>query len=134
MRVVYDTNVLVAIFARRGEILKFKQDVLVGRVVPVTSTFILSELETVLQRSFGLTRQRAKSHTKLLERIAEVVKVDKIEKVARDQDDDHVLAAALTGSAEFIVTLDKDLLVLGKYKDTQILNLVDFRAELQKNK
>lgn len=116
MRVVYDTSVLAKILARRGELLKLKQNVLSGKVTLISSEYILNELEAVLSSKFGLTKQKAKIRMQLLARIAEVVFPTNVERVARDPADDYILAAALTGRAKCIVTLDKDLLVLKQHK------------------
>jgi uncharacterized protein len=121
MRLVYDTNVLVAIFARRGEIIKFKRSVSSGQITLIISNEILDELERVLYRSFGFSRQKAKATTRLVANIAEVVQVSAIEPVSRDPKDDHVLAAALAGKADRILTYDIDLLILKKYNDIPIL-------------
>lgn len=116
MRVVYDTNVLATMLSRRDEILRLKQAVASGRVTLVTSLFILNELETVLAEKFGLTKQGAKSRTRLLGHVAEVVKPLRVEKVVRDPDDDFIVATAIAGQAQYIVTLDKDLLELKTHK------------------
>ena len=127
MRVVYDTNVLVTILLRRGEILKFKQAVLTGNIVPVTSNFILDELSEVLQHKLGLTKQKSKANVRVFARVAEIVKPIVIEKIARDPDDDNILAAALISRAEYIITLDKDLLILKEYEGIKIVTPTDFR-------
>ena len=121
MRVVYDTNVLATTFSSRSEIQRLKHAILSDRIMLITSSFILNELETVLVSRFGLTRQSAKARKNLLARIAEVVRVLNIEKVARDPDDDFVLATALAGHANYILTHDKDLLVLNEYEGIKIV-------------
>ena len=126
MRVVYDTSVVVTIFARRGQILKFKRDILIGRVIAITSDYILAETEAVLSDKFQLTKQRAKSHTRLYARIAIGVNPDDIQKISRDSRDDPILATAVAGHAKYIVTLDKDLLVLKEYKGVLIITPAEF--------
>jgi putative PIN family toxin of toxin-antitoxin system len=44
----------------------------------------------------------------------------------RDVDDDKVLVAALEGTADYVVTGDQDLLVLGFYEQIQILTPREF--------
>lgn len=51
--------------------------------------------------------------------------------VSRDPKDDIFLATALAGSADYLVTQDQDLLVLGRYHDTQITDLPTFWGGLQ---
>lgn len=129
MRVVYDTNVLATILSSRSEIQRLKHETVNDRITLVTSPFILNELETVLVSRFGLTRQGAKTRTNLLARIAVVIRPLKIENVARDPDDDFVLATALAGQAAYILTHDKDLLVLKEYEGIKIVTPADFRKQ-----
>jgi putative PIN family toxin of toxin-antitoxin system len=42
--------------------------------------------------------------------------------VCRDADDDSVLASAIAGRCEFVVTGDKDLLALGSYERIEIVS------------
>lgn len=127
MRIVYDTSVLATIVSRRDLILLLQSDVLTGKVSLITSTYIMDELERVLASKFGMTKQGAKSRTRLLERVADVAQPKHIAQVSRDAKDDPVIAAALAGGAEYIVTLDRDLLVLKKHESVQIVTPDDFK-------
>ena len=121
MRIVYDTNVLAPVLLRRGEILKLKHRVKYNNATIITSEFILNELSEVLRLRLGMTKQRAKASSRAFTKIAQVVRPNIIEPVTRDQDDDYILATAIEGKANYIVTLDKDLLVLGEYKGIKII-------------
>jgi putative PIN family toxin of toxin-antitoxin system len=56
-----------------------------------------------------------------------VVPASKLEsQVCRDPDDDNILAAAVSGNCDCIITGDKDLLVLKKYEGVEIFSPRDF--------
>jgi predicted nucleic acid-binding protein len=46
--------------------------------------------------------------------------------VCRDPDDDQIIGAALAGNAEYVVTGDKDLLVLQTFQGINIISPRDF--------
>ncbi len=127
MRVVYDTSVLATILSRREEILRLQQAVSKGHVKLVTSPFILNELETVLTKKFKLTKQEAKSRIHLLSRVSEVITPQFVEKIVRDINDDAIIATAVAGRADYLVTLDKDMLILKKHKDIIIITPAQFK-------
>lgn len=120
MRILYDTNVLVKLLSRRESILAFKDDAKNG-ITNVSSRHILGEVEAVLVEKLGLTRQRARAAARLLGRQSIMVEPKNIEKVCRDPFDDYILAAATAGKAEYLVTADKDLLILREYKGVKIV-------------
>lgn len=127
MRLLYDTNVLVAMLSRRESILAFKKQLEDG-AVHVSSAFILAEVEAVLVKKLKITKQKAKATVRLLERQSVIVQPKKVEKICRDPFDDYVLAAAVSGKADYLVTADKDLLVLEKHREVVIISPKDFAA------
>jgi len=50
----------------------------------------------------------------------------RIGEVCRDPDDDNILAAAVSGKCDCIITGDKDLLVLKEYEGIDIFSPRDF--------
>ena len=54
-----------------------------------------------------------------------------IPSVSRDPDDDKFLACARSAAADYLVTEDKDLLVLESYKGSRILQPAGFIAMLE---
>jgi len=132
MRILYDTNVLVAILSRRESTLAFKK-LLQDRAVHVSSSFILAEVEAVLVEKMKITKQKAKVAARLLERQSIIVHPKKVEKICRDPFDDYVLAAAVSGKVDYLVTADKDLLVLEKYKDVMVVTPKAFVTILERS-
>ncbi|SRR6266536_3029791 len=128
MRILYDTNVLVSVLSRRESILAFKKAIQQGEIVHISSAYILSEVEAVLTGKLRLTKQKAKAVARLLERQSVIVSPSKIDKICRDPFDDYVLAAAVMGRADYLVTADKDLLVLEKHKEVAIVTPSEFAA------
>ena len=60
--------------------------------------------------------------------IAEVVTPVEIPRVGRVPDDDQVLAIAITGSANALVTGGADILALGAYAGVNMRSVSDFEA------
>jgi len=128
MRILYDTNVLVTILSRREAILVLKEDMTEKHITNISSRHILGEVEAVLVTTMKLTRQKAKAAVRLLERQSTIVSPKGIEKICRDPFDDYIVAAAVTGKAEYLVTEDKDLLVLKSHEGVNIVTFAEFRA------
>jgi uncharacterized protein len=60
----------------------------------------------------------------------ELVELDEIPEVVRDQKDNHVLAAAMAGGCSVIVTGDRDLLELNPYEGVEIVTPKEFLDSL----
>jgi len=129
MRVVLDTNVLLAAVLFRGLPRSLLESALRGEIDLVTSPTLLMELEELLHRKFHFPSELAHATRTEMESLADVVTPTEVPRVARDPDDDEVLAAAVVGAAEAIVTGDRDLLSLGTYEGMRILTPAEF-AEL----
>ena len=62
-----------------------------------------------------------------------VAKIPVIKVVANDPNDDMVVACAIKAKAQYIVTRDDDILVIGKYKGIKIVTPEDFMEVLRGN-
>ena len=128
MKLVLDTNVLIAAFVARGvchELLEHcaRQHEL------VTSAKILAEFEEKLLNKFKVPPADALEVINLMTLNMTSVTPEPLEAaVCRDPDDDWVLATAAAGGCECIVTGDKDLLVLKSFQDIAILAPSEFWA------
>jgi putative PIN family toxin of toxin-antitoxin system len=129
IRVVLDTNVLISVLLFKGELSRIVELWKKGKIVPVISKETFSELKTVLEYpKFSLSRAEIKS---LIEHeilpFFEVANVSKYVKGAcRDPGDDKFISCAISGSADCIVTGDKDLFDLKKYQSIKIIHASDF--------
>jgi putative PIN family toxin of toxin-antitoxin system len=116
VRVLLDTNVLIAAFVARGtcsELLEY----CVRNHTLVTSKPLLRELAETLAGKFGYKGQETR----------EVLEPALLNPpVCRDPDDDVVLGSALAGACDCIVTGDKDLLVLERFREIPILMPAEF--------
>lgn len=131
MRVVLDTNVIIAAFAARGLCAEVFEICLSDHAV-ILSEHILSETYEKLVKKIRLPENTAKSIIEYLRDTAEVVEPESIdESVCRDKDDVKIIGAALKGKAIFIITGDDDLLVLKRYKDIRMVTPREFWGVLR---
>ena len=114
MRVFLDTNVLVSAFATRGLCADVMRDVLAEHTL-VTGDVVLRELRRALRTKLKVPPGTVEAIEGFL-REHEVVPKPRAphELQVRDPDDRWVLASAVDGHADVLVTGDRDLLDLGK--------------------
>jgi len=128
-RVVLDTNVLVSALLFKGALSRLVELWRKGKIIPVISRETFEELTTVLQYpKFSLSKDEIKSvvEHEILPyfEIIEVVKA--VKGVCRDPEDDKFLSCAVSSSADYIVSGDKDLSDLKRYKSIKIVTASDF--------
>lgn len=131
MRVVLDTNVVASALLWGGTPERLIDAAGEGLLELVTSGALLAELAGILGRSKFAQKleQKKLSAAEIVARyreLAETVEPAPIEAAAlRDPDDAAVLACALAGRAEAIVSGDEDLLSLGTYRNVAILTAAE---------
>lgn len=77
-----------------------------------------------------ITPEELAAFVEILRQVGEVVAEieDEIPAVTRDPKDDYLLAYAVVGEADYLVTGDKDLLVLESFRNLKIIKPADFVA------
>ena len=110
MRIVLDTNVLIAAFATRGLCEDVLRAVLAEHEL-VVSEFILDELARVLSEKLKLPSRRVAAVTDFIRETSLLVKpLDPSSWPANDPDDQWIVATAIAGDARLLVSGDGDLL------------------------
>ena len=123
MRIVLDTNVLIAAALKGAlseQILRLATS---GELSLIVSREILSELTEKLSSKFSWNEAEVSLYVSTLRETSEIVTPTKrLNVVSADPDDNKILEVALEGRAELIVTIDQDLLQLKNYSGIGIVH------------
>ena len=131
MRVLLDTNVLFAAFVTHGVCAGLYEECLLQAEI-VASNHILTELAEKLVSKGKFTKREAQQVVRAVRKDAELVSpAPLVQPICRDPDDDWILATAVAGKADVIVTGDKDLLVLKRFRNIPIAGPRGFLEMLQ---
>lgn len=126
MRIVLDSNVWLAILTTDGQCRRTWRAAR-GQSQIHASPGILAEIDEKLQRKFGFSLRHAHLLTHFVRRQTIPVEITGTPPQAcRDADDDLVLAAAIAARCSYLVTGDKDLLVLKQFNDVAIVTPGEF--------
>ena len=122
MKIVLDTNVLIAALIARGVCHELLEHCVLRHTL-LASDFILEETREKLIEKFGYPADLAAEAVTVLRSRMQVVPASKLDSpICRDPDDDNILAAALSAHCDCIITGDKDLLVLKAYEGIDIFS------------
>ncbi len=131
MRIVLDTNVIVAAFAARGLCAEVFEVCITGHTL-ITSEYILSEVDKNLLKKVKLPRPTVRDVIDYLRDTAEIVEPDPVAPSAcRDKRDLPVIGTATKRKASVIVTGDADLLSLKSCLGIDILTPREFWDRLR---
>ncbi len=131
MRVLLDTNVLIAAFATRGLCADVLRTVLAEHELVVGST-ILVELQSVLVAKLQLSGIQAKKIVSFVREQADVITAEQPAVLpSTDVDDQWVLAAAAAGNVDVLITGDKDLLNIADKVNVPIVTPRGFWEQLK---
>jgi putative PIN family toxin of toxin-antitoxin system len=139
MRAVFDTNVLVSYLLTHRPPIATLIDYHLARedFALVTAPALLEELDRVLRYprlSHYYSEAERTRFVALLLALSEVVDLpDTIPSICRDPDDDRVIACAVAGQADVIVSGDRDLLVLERVGSIYIRSAAQFLEMLARD-
>jgi putative PIN family toxin of toxin-antitoxin system len=129
VKVVFDTNTLVSALVFPGG----QAEAALLRIIEesdelVLSRPILDELLGVLARKFARDAEELAHAALFLSDLAVMVRPRRTLDVVKDEPDNRVLECAVTARADVIVTGDKALLELRRYRSVRIISLREYLA------
>lgn len=128
LRGVFDNNVLVSA-ALLGGVPRKAFDKILDNGTVLVSVSVLLELADVLNRpKFDkyVTHDEWMRFMVSFLKVAEMVEISETIIVCRDPKDDKLLELAVSGTADFLVTGDRDLLILNPFRGVEILTPREF--------
>ena len=131
---VYDTNILISGLFWQGVPRRVLHLARNGKVQAITCQALLDELKDVLVRPnkpFQLSEQEVDRVLGDVLTFSRIVSPVEIPQVCRDPNDNIVLACALAGKADYVVTGDPDLLALQKHQQIKIVTAREFLDTVQ---
>jgi putative PIN family toxin of toxin-antitoxin system len=131
IRAVLDTNVLISALVFGGTPRNVTDLIAQKTIRPVMSEEILSELRRIIITRFPEYTLLVEGYEKLLRRYAIWAPLgSKTITVSRDPDDNKVIETAVIAKCHFIISGDKDLLVLKSYEDIKIVKPIEFLRQI----
>lgn len=123
-----DTNVLVSAFVYpAGTVREIFSLAMNRKVILAVSEPVLAEYAEVLRRKFGWAEHEIDENVRFIRKFTEMaVPSSGIKAVKADPTDDKVIECAVAAGADFIVSGDKHLLNISKYKSIKIVKPADF--------
>lgn len=140
LRVVIDTNILVsALLSKKGAPARIIDAWEARKFLVITSDAAILEVERVLMDlaftgKYTISDQEIKSIINLLQKDALLVSGQTEVKgaIPEDPDDEKFLSIALEGDAQIIISGDKHLLELGRYRNIAVQTAREFIDSLNR--
>ncbi len=138
LKIVFDTTVLVSVFVlpdglsfeliRRVKEDKCKAAACLEIFAEAAKTLLLQQR---IRRKYKYEDEEVKDFLNELMKAFNLVSLPTdMPRVCRDPNDDMILACAVAAGADYIVTRDKDLLVMKKYQNVEILTPEKFIKQI----
>lgn len=131
--VTLDTNVLISSFLTPGNSRKIIDLAARRKILVYSSPELEEELRETLKNKLKYDKdelsQALITYKEIIHKI--VYPKKKLNVIAKDETDNRIIEAGIEGKVKYIISGDRHLLNLGKYKGIKILNPTDFLESLK---
>ena len=122
-KVVLDINIFISALFWKGVPHQIFIKILKGEILNFTSPQILEELKEKLLDKFKLPPEKVKEFLEIIIFSSQIVQPKrKLNVVKKDPSDNKIIECALKANTSFIITGDKHLLEIKKYKRINIVS------------
>ncbi len=128
MRVILDTNLWIS-FLISSKYNKFYSLLTTYKCTLLFSKELLEEFIAVAKRpkiNKYISENELQELLEVVDQFAEFINVTSSVTICRDPKDNFLLSLAIDGNADYLLTGDKDLLVLKKVENTKIVTITEF--------
>jgi uncharacterized protein len=127
LKVVFDTNIYISGILYGGKPREGMELARKGAFRLCASQEILQELqEELLDPPFSLSGREVRKIVSNVRNYVRIISAPRMVKECRDSKDNILLDCAVTSKARYLVTGDKDLLILTRFGSTEILKIATF--------
>ncbi len=133
MKIIIDTNIWISVFINK-EFQSFIKKILDNDITIISTAQQIEEISSVLTRpklALHIDKNLVGEFLVLFLKSVEIVESKVKINDCRNEKDNFILEAAVSGKADFIITEDNDLLVLNPYRDLRIVCVKDFYQYLR---
>ena len=133
MKVFLDTNVIVSAVTTRGLCADVFRTVLAEHEL-ITSSRVIQEVRRILKVKFEVPDVLIAEYLELIEQDAVMAKfTDLPDLPIKDKDDIEIVAAAVSASAHVLVTGDREVQSIKRFKNVRVMSPRAFWEELTAN-
>lgn len=126
-RITVDTNILISAFVYPGTtVIKIFDYIFDGRIRLGLSDEILREFTGVCVRKFDYEAETAVKYADLIRRYCVIVYPKQKLNIIKDEPDNRILECAEEFKADFIISGDKHILDVKKFKGIKMLKPADY--------
>lgn len=132
IKVVIDNNVtFAALLFESKNCNKILKKVINKKITNHTSIEILKEFEEKLSNKFNVELNKIQEILTFILSISKLATIKENINIVRDHKDNIIIETACCSGVDYIITGDKDLLVLNKYKSIKIVTPKEFLGLLK---